>query len=134
MITPTRVRKGALIGAVAAVAAIGATSPVWAGTGSSSAPAAGHTSADSATITALQAKIAALRSTLRADEIALQKATRADIKADRAAPPGMIADRMIRISARGHRGNHRFERLTAIAPGAMHVKVTANIGHIHNAW
>jgi zinc transporter 1 len=85
MMTPTRARKGALIGAVAAVAAIGATSPVWAGTGSSSAPATGKTSADSATITALHAQIAALRSTLRADETMLQKATRADFKATRAA-------------------------------------------------
>jgi hypothetical protein len=87
MITPTRVRKGALIGAVAAVGAIGATSPVWAGTGSSSAPvpAAGQSSADTATITALQAQIAQLRSTLRADEAALHSATRADLKATRAA-------------------------------------------------
>jgi hypothetical protein len=85
MVNPTRVRKGALIGAVAAVAALGATSPVWAGTSSSPAPAVGQTSADSATVTALHAQVAALKSMLRSDEAALQKAAHADFMATRAA-------------------------------------------------
>jgi hypothetical protein len=87
MLTPMRARKGALIGAVAACAAIGATSPVWAGTGSSPspAPAAGQTtSADAATIAALQAQISQLKTTLNTDEVALNKAVQADLAAARA--------------------------------------------------
>jgi hypothetical protein len=81
--TPMRARKGALIGAAALCAAVGATSPVWAGTtGSpSSSPTRTHaaaTSAQTAAITAMRAEITTLKSTLRADESALRQAKQAD--------------------------------------------------------
>ena len=35
---------------------------------------------------------------------------------------------MVRVAARCGRGDHRFERIGAVAPGAVHVKVAAQIG------
>jgi phage I-like protein len=94
MATPARARKSAAIAAIAACAAIGATSPVWADSGSSSSPAPSGdqtTSADSATVAALQAQIAQLRTTLASDEAALHRAIRADHASGRAARSAMAA-------------------------------------------
>jgi hypothetical protein len=92
MLTPVRARKTALIGAIAACAAIGATSPVWAGTGSSPSPATvgdQTTTADAATIAAMQAHVAQLKTTLASDEAALAREARADHAAAQAAHVAM---------------------------------------------
>ena len=39
----------------------------------------------------------------------------------------MVADRVIFVAARRGGGDHRFERVVAVAPGRVHVKVAAQI-------
>jgi hypothetical protein len=71
-----RINKTTTVGAVAACAVIGATSPVWADSGSTSGPDA-TTAQQAAAMSAIKAEVAKLKGELRADEAALHAATKA---------------------------------------------------------
>ncbi|HVS67622.1 MAG TPA: hypothetical protein VHE56_03655, partial [Mycobacteriales bacterium] len=74
-----RINKTTTVGAVAACAVIGATSPVWAdsGSGTSSNDQTAGAAEQAAVLNALQAEIAKLKDEVKADENALQAATQA---------------------------------------------------------
>jgi hypothetical protein len=79
----SRINKSSAVGALAACAVVGATSPVWADSGSSGTPEAPNqaTSAQQqAVIAALRAEVDKLRALLKADSAALRDATQAASK------------------------------------------------------
>jgi hypothetical protein len=74
----SRINKSTAVGALAACAVIGATSPVWADSGSSgsSDPGQAASEPDAAVISALRAEVVKLEAQLQADNAALRDATR----------------------------------------------------------
>jgi hypothetical protein len=80
VLTPSR--TATTIGALAACAVVGATSPVWATSSSHSTsgsrPATATGSADAATVTMLRTEIAKLRAEVTADHTDLRHAAKAD--------------------------------------------------------
>jgi hypothetical protein len=90
----SRIHKSTAIGALAACAVIGATSPVWADTGSSGSsgtasanPGQAVSPQDAATISALQAEVSKLQAQVRADDHALSAATKAESLESKATAP-----------------------------------------------
>jgi hypothetical protein len=83
----SRINKSTAVGALAACAVVGATSPVWADSGSSGTPDAPNqaTSAQQqAVISALRAEVDKLQAQLKADAAALRDATQAASREARA--------------------------------------------------
>lgn len=86
----SRINKSTAVGAIAACAVIGATSPVWADSGSGGASTSSDTgqtttsTQDNAVISALRAEIAKLQAQLKSEDLALRDATHAAAKEARA--------------------------------------------------
>jgi hypothetical protein len=81
----SRINKSTAVGALAACAVIGATSPVWADSGSNASPDAPAVSPqDSAVLSALQNQIAKLETQVQSEQSALSAATHAVAKESKA--------------------------------------------------